>query len=65
VYNSTRVKQGKMVFNFSIFSSWNVNLVGELRRSQFKIPRSFQKHLEKNGLILVFGVTLKKITLDT
>jgi len=34
-------------FNFSIFSGGNVNIVDALKRLTFKIPNSFQKHLEK------------------
>jgi len=35
------------IFNLSIFTGGKVNLDGAFRRWKFKIPSSFQKHLEK------------------
>jgi len=73
-------KSASIFFN-SNFSGMKVNLVGAFGRSKFKIPKFLKttettnKKLRKNGnfyvklvfgkSILVFGVTHKKMTIDT
>jgi len=67
-----------LIFFNSILLDGKVNIDGTLARQKFKIPNSFQKHREYNinikvngifkqnqfstKLILVFGVSLKQLT---